>query len=129
VAMRSSGEAFPAEFPMARVAYVIEKDLSTLDAALDGLLGEDPLAESRRAYRRHCLGDRLGSHAADELLRVAGEPVTSPKGRGDAVTRTPRTPAPELSEGLGPRPELEELLASEAVARPPARQVGSSGVA
>jgi hypothetical protein len=129
VAMRSSGEAFPAEFPMARVAYVIEKDLSTLDAALDGLLGEDPLAESRRAYRRHCLGDRLGSHAADEFLRVAGELVTSRKGRGEAATRTPRTPATELLEVLGPRPELEELLASEAVARPPERQVGSSGVA
>ena len=46
VAMRSSGEAFLAEFPMARVAYVIEKDLSTLDAALDGLHGPDPLAGS-----------------------------------------------------------------------------------
>ena len=72
VAMRSSGDAFLAEFPMARVAYVIEQDLSTLDTALDGLHGPDRLASERRAYRRHCLGDRLRVHAADEFLRVAG---------------------------------------------------------
>ena len=72
VAMRASREAFLREFPMARVAYVIEKDLSTLDAALDQLHGNDPLAEQRRAYRSYCLGDHLGSHAADEFLRVAG---------------------------------------------------------
>ncbi|GAA1827233.1 CDP-glycerol glycerophosphotransferase family protein [Microlunatus capsulatus] len=72
VAIRSSGTAFTDEFPMARVSYVIEKDLSTLDAALDHLLGDDPLRERRLAYRHHCLGDHLGARAADEFLRVAG---------------------------------------------------------
>jgi hypothetical protein len=80
VAVRATGEKFLTEFPMARVAYVIEKDLSTLDAALDRLLGEDPLAEQRRAYRQHCLGDQLGTHAADEFLRVAGLIVTGQVG-------------------------------------------------
>lgn len=80
VAMRAAGEEFRAEFPMARVAYVIEKDLSTLDDALSDLLGADPLAEQRRAYRRHCLGDHLGPQAAEEFLRVAGE-LVSGKGR------------------------------------------------
>ena len=71
-AVLSAGEAFTAEFPMARVAYVIEPDLSTLDEALDHLHGDDPLAEKRRAYRAYCLGDNIGPHAADEFLRVAG---------------------------------------------------------
>ena len=57
---------------MARVAYVIKPDLSTLESTLDDLLGADPLAEKRRAYRTHCLGDALGPHAADEFLRTAG---------------------------------------------------------
>ena len=72
VAIRSSGTAFTDEFPMARVSYVIEKDLSTLGAALDHLLGEDPLRPKRLAYRHHCLGEHLGPHAADEFVRVAG---------------------------------------------------------
>ena len=71
-AILSSGEAFTAEFPMARVAYVIEPDLSTLDEALDHLHGDDPLAEQRLVYRTYCLGDKIGPHAADEFLRVAG---------------------------------------------------------
>ena len=75
-AILSSGEAFTAEFPMARVAYVIEPDLSTLDAVLDHLHGDDPLAERRLAYRAYCLGDNIGPGAADEFLRVAGDLVS-----------------------------------------------------
>jgi hypothetical protein len=82
VAVRASGDAFLREFPMARVAYVIEKDLSSLDDALAQLFGDDPLAERRRAYRRYCLGDQLGSHAADEFLRVAGQLVAGRNRRG-----------------------------------------------
>lgn len=76
VAMRASGETFRRDVPMARVAYVIERDLSTLDAALDQLHGDDPLAEERWAYRRYCIGDHLGPEAADTFLRVAREVVT-----------------------------------------------------
>jgi hypothetical protein len=75
-AILSSGEAFTAEFPMARVAYVIEPDLSTLEDVLDHLHGDDPLAEKRLAYRTYCLGDSIGPHAADTFLRVAGELVS-----------------------------------------------------
>ncbi len=79
VTMRASGPDAVRAFPIARVAYVIERDLSTLSTALDRLHGEDPLAEQRRAYRRYCLGDHLGPDAAEEFLRVAGELVA---GRG-----------------------------------------------
>jgi hypothetical protein len=75
-AVLSSGEAFTAEFPMARVAYVIEPDLSTLDEALDHLHGDDPLADKRLAYRTYCLGENIGPHAADEFLRIAGALVS-----------------------------------------------------
>lgn len=71
-AVLSSGEAFTAEFPMARVAYVIEPDLSTLSEVLDHLHGDDVLAERRLAYREYCLGDSIGPDAAEEFLRVAG---------------------------------------------------------
>jgi hypothetical protein len=60
---------------MARVAYVIEPDLSTLGEVLDHLHGEDPLAPQRLAYRAYCLGDSIGPRAADDFLRVAGELV------------------------------------------------------
>lgn len=72
-AILSSGQAFRDEFPMARVAYVIEPDLSTLDEVLDHLHGDDPMAAQRLAYRAYCLGDGFGPDAAEEFLRVAGE--------------------------------------------------------
>jgi hypothetical protein len=75
VAIRAKGAKFREQFPMARVAYVVERDLSTLAEALDHLHGDDPLASARRAYRSHCLGDRLGREAASEFLRVAGKIV------------------------------------------------------
>lgn len=113
VAIRSAGEAFRREFPMARVAYVIEKDLSTLDGALDDLLGADPLAEQRRTYRSYCLGDQLGPRAADGFLRVAGEIVS-----GAAGQRTKRRPQPvgeRLEEVLfGGDPDVTELVEDEA---------------
>lgn len=85
VAIRAKGRKFGQQFPMARVAYVIEKDLSTLDSALDQLHGADPLAPERRAYRRHCLGDHLGPAAAEEFLRVAGAIVAGSAPAQDAA--------------------------------------------
>ena len=81
VAVTAAGEAFKAEFPMARVSYVIEPDLSTLEEVLDHLHGDDPLAGPRQEYRRYCIGDCVGPDAAAEFLRVAGEivsPAASP---------------------------------------------------
>jgi len=87
VAIRAQGAKFRQQFPIARVCYVIEKDLSTLDAALDQLHGEDPLASERQAYRRYCLGDEVGPRAASKFLQVAGEIVTGrPSGVVDDAT-------------------------------------------
>src|SRR4029450_10391667 len=56
VAMQQKGLAFRQAIPMARVAYIIERDLSTLPKALNELLGPDSLAAERQAYRAYCLG-------------------------------------------------------------------------
>jgi hypothetical protein len=71
VAMLQHGAAFRRTIPMARVAYVIESDLSTLPEALDELLGPDSLAEERRSYRSYCLGDDLGAEAPNGFIREA----------------------------------------------------------
>jgi hypothetical protein len=63
VAIQQKGAAFRQAIPMARVAYVIERDMSTLPTALDELLGPDSLATERRDYRNYCLGDALGAEA------------------------------------------------------------------
>jgi CDP-glycerol glycerophosphotransferase (TagB/SpsB family) len=76
VAMLSGGADFPREFPMARVAYVIEKDLTTLPSVLDHLLSDDTMREARLAYREFCLGPSVGPGAAGEFLRIAGDLVT-----------------------------------------------------
>ena len=73
VAIRNTTvKSFRRDVPMARVAYVIRPDLTTLDSALDDLLGPDPLAPDRLAYRTRCLGEDLGAHAADKFLATAG---------------------------------------------------------
>ncbi|MCG2622270.1 CDP-glycerol glycerophosphotransferase family protein [Arthrobacter sp. I2-34] len=70
-AITSGGEAFLREFPTAQVAYVIEKDLSTLAPALNDLLGSDPLSAKRAERRRYCLGDVIGPEAAQPFVEVS----------------------------------------------------------
>ncbi|HEX6758918.1 MAG TPA: CDP-glycerol glycerophosphotransferase family protein [Propionibacteriaceae bacterium] len=69
VAIQQQGAAFRQAIPMARVAYVIERDMSTLPEALDELLERDSLAAARREYRRYCLGDALGAEAPNGFFR------------------------------------------------------------
>jgi hypothetical protein len=85
VAIQQKGDAFRQSTPSARVAYVIESDLSTLPEALDELLGPDTLADARRAYRSYCLGDALGAEAPLPFLReveriLDGGPPERPAG-------------------------------------------------
>ncbi|GAA2108948.1 CDP-glycerol glycerophosphotransferase family protein [Microlunatus panaciterrae] len=90
VAVLGGGETFREEFPLARVAYVIEKDLSTLPSVLDQLHGDDTLASARLAYRTYCLGEQVGPHAADQFLRIAGAIVDG------------RQSSPSGQSGIGP---------------------------
>jgi len=79
VAIQQKGAAFRQAIPIARVAYVIESDLSTLPKALDELLGPDSLAAERRAYRSYCLGDALGSDAPVPFLREVEQILDGPQ--------------------------------------------------
>ena len=56
VATGDKTDTFRARFPSSCSAYVIEWDLSTLDAALDAMLGDDPLAATRIERRGYYLG-------------------------------------------------------------------------
>jgi hypothetical protein len=49
-------DAFRAAHPTAQAAYVVDRDLTRLDAALDAALGKDPLAAARRERADHYLG-------------------------------------------------------------------------
>jgi hypothetical protein len=71
VAIRQQGSAFRKAIPVARVAHIIERDLSTLPAALDELLGPDSLAGARRDYRSYCVGKALGAEAPNGFLQEA----------------------------------------------------------
>jgi CDP-glycerol glycerophosphotransferase (TagB/SpsB family) len=67
VATGDKTDTFRARFPSSRSAYVIEWDLSTLDDALDAMLGDDPLASMRVKRREYY----LGGYENGESARVA----------------------------------------------------------
>jgi CDP-Glycerol:Poly(glycerophosphate) glycerophosphotransferase len=71
-AMVATGEktdTFRARFPSSRSAYVIEWDLSTLEDALDAMLGDDPLAPTRVARRDYYLGGYENGESARAFVR------------------------------------------------------------
>ena len=88
VAIRQKGAAFRQSIPMARVAYIIERDLSTLPAALDELLGPDSLAAARREYRTYCLGNALGADAPKGFLREVERILDSDSPRESSADTT-----------------------------------------
>ena len=101
VAVTAAGAAFKEAFPMARVCYVIEPDLSTLDQVLDHLHGDDPLAEARRAYRSYTIGDHVGPDAAVEFLadRRGDRRPRAPGGRQRALTFAESAESPSTGSG------------------------------
>jgi hypothetical protein len=68
-------DAFRAAHPTAQAAYVIDRHLTQLDAALDAALGKDPLAGARRERADYYLGrDRAqpAQRFVDLLEELAG---------------------------------------------------------
>jgi hypothetical protein len=92
VAIQQKGAAFRHATPMARVAYVIERDLSTLPAALDELLGRDSLAAARHEYRSYCLGEALGAEAPNGFFREVERILdsASPQRSSSSATSKPK---------------------------------------
>ena len=66
-----SKEQFEASFPLAKAAYVIDKDGSNLDDLLDNLLLDDPLETVRREVKTYYLGDFSEEAYADGFIEAA----------------------------------------------------------
>ena len=94
-AMVATGDAtatFRARFPSSRSAYVIEWDLSTLDDALDAMLGDDPLAPIRVERRNYYLGGYENGESARAFVEYLQSLAVTPQ--APKSTRTKR-PSPE----------------------------------
>lgn len=66
--LRFTAEEFNDEFPTSRSGYVITPADGDLTAALDNLLGDDPLATYRLEQRTYYLGGFEGRQAVDNFL-------------------------------------------------------------
>jgi hypothetical protein len=69
VATGNKTDTFRARFPSSVSAYVIEWDLSTLDNALDAMLGDDPLAPTRVERREYYLGGYENGESARAFVK------------------------------------------------------------
>lgn len=66
-------DAFRAAHPSARAAYVIDRDLTQLDAVLSAALGKDPLASSREQQADLYLGGPERSQPASRFIQLIQE--------------------------------------------------------
>lgn len=66
--IRFTADEFSEEFPTSRSGYVVTPADGVLDAALDKMLGDDPLAEYRWEQRTYYLGGFEGRQAVDNFL-------------------------------------------------------------
>ena len=78
VATGDKTDIFRARFPSSRSAYVIEWDLSTLDDALDAMLGDDPLAATRVERRTYYLGGYESGESARAFVEYLQSLIADP---------------------------------------------------
>ncbi len=64
-------DVFETSFPLAKAAYVIERNADNLDPVLDDLLRDDPLAGTRQRVRTYYLGDFPPDSYADGFVEAA----------------------------------------------------------
>jgi hypothetical protein len=69
----TDADAFRAAHPTAQAAYVIDRDLTRLDAALDAALGKDPLAAVRAERADHYLGGPDRAEPARRFMDLVRE--------------------------------------------------------
>lgn len=85
IAVPSAPESFVEEYPVAQAAYVVDGDLSDLDAQLEEMLGPDPLATRRAAIRVDYLGDFEAEGYANAFVDAVRQ-VTSKTAEDDDET-------------------------------------------
>jgi hypothetical protein len=78
VATGDTTDIFRARFPSSRSAYVIEWDLSTLESALDAMLGDDPLATIRAERRTYYLGGYESGESARAFVGYLQSLIADP---------------------------------------------------
>jgi hypothetical protein len=69
----TDAQAFRAAHPTAVSAYVLDRDLVAMDAALDAMLGDDPLAAVRPERADYYLGGPERSDPAARFIRLVQE--------------------------------------------------------
>jgi hypothetical protein len=89
VATGDDTETFRTRFPSSRSAYVIEWDLSTLDDALDAMLGTDPLAAIRAERRKYYLGGYDNGESARAFVSYLQSLAAPRDGKTAAVNPPP----------------------------------------
>jgi CDP-glycerol glycerophosphotransferase (TagB/SpsB family) len=94
VATGNKTDTFRARFPSSRSAYVIEWDLSTLEDALDAMLGDDPLAPIRVERRDYYLGGYENGESARAFVRYLQSLTADPTpwgglNQGEVMPATP----------------------------------------
>ena len=99
VATGDKTDTFRARFPSSRSAYVIEWDLSTLDDALDAMLGDDPLAPTRVERREYYLGGYENGESARAFVRYL-QSLTADPTPTKAVPAKPPVRAQTTHKGL-----------------------------
>jgi hypothetical protein len=100
---RRQDRYLPSPFPSSSSAYVIEWDLSTLDDALDAMLGDDPLASTRVERRDYYLGGYENGESARAFVSYLQSLTADPTPvEGVAAKLTVR--APTTQKGLQPAP-------------------------
>jgi CDP-glycerol glycerophosphotransferase (TagB/SpsB family) len=89
VATGDTTETFRARFPSSRSAYIIEWDLSTLDDALDGMLGDDPLASIRVERRNYYLGGYENGESAHAFVNYLQSLAVTPQASKSTAMKRP----------------------------------------
>lgn len=101
VATGDKTHIFRARFPSSRAAYVIEWDLSTLDEALDAMLGDDPLAALRVERRKYYLGGYENGESARAFVSYL-QSLSADQAPVKALPAKPLVPAENTPKRLQP---------------------------
>ncbi|HYI54734.1 MAG TPA: CDP-glycerol glycerophosphotransferase family protein, partial [Microlunatus sp.] len=82
IAVPSEPDAFRQEYPASRASYVVRGDLGDLEPALDQMLGDDPMAETRASVRADYLGDFPAETYADAFVDAVSDVATRTRTSG-----------------------------------------------
>ncbi len=107
VAVATDPDGFRANYPIASAAYVIDGALSDLDAALDQLLGADPLVAERAHRRADYLGPFPSAGYASAFTDAATAVLDAPppdRDSEDSAEDAPSIPVARPARGPARKP-------------------------